>query len=75
MYWVLGYRVWETFTMKTIVSSLALTATAWALLTGSALAGGVGPAPMMGAGLPGLAVLAVAGVGYVAVRVWRGRKG
>jgi hypothetical protein len=29
------------------------------------------PAPLIGAGLPGLAVLAVTGVGYLAVRVRR----
>lgn len=32
-----------------------------------------GPAPLLGAGLPGLAVLAAAGGGYLAMRL-RGRK-
>jgi hypothetical protein len=31
------------------------------------------PAPLLGAGLPGLAVLVVAGGGYVAVRAFRRR--
>ena len=30
-----------------------------------------GPAPLMGAGLPGLAVLAAAGGGYIAMRLRR----
>jgi hypothetical protein len=38
------------------------------------LAGGTpAPAPLLGAGLPGLAVLAVAGGGYLAVRAFRRR--
>jgi hypothetical protein len=30
-----------------------------------------GPAPLLGAGLPGLAILAVAGAGYVTMRIRR----
>ena len=32
-----------------------------------------GPAPLLGAGLPGLAVMAAAGAGYVALRLRRRR--
>ena len=32
------------------------------------------PAPLLGAGLPGLAILAVAGGGYYAVRAFRRRR-
>jgi hypothetical protein len=36
---------------------------------------GLGPAPLLGAGPVGLAVLAVGGVGYFAVRAYRRRRG
>jgi hypothetical protein len=49
----------------------------FALLAGATpgFAGGIqgAPAPLLGAGLPGLAVLAVTGVGYLAVRMRRRR--
>ena len=35
--------------------------------------GSVAPAPLLGAGLPGVAVLAIAGSGYLAVRAFRRR--
>jgi hypothetical protein len=41
----------------------------------AAFAGRVaGPAPLMGAGLPGLVVLATAAGGYLAVRFGRGKR-
>jgi len=60
--------------------ALALSvATAAAACATAAFAGDVvthpvgAPAPLLGAGLPGLAILAVAGGGYVAMRLRRGR--
>jgi hypothetical protein len=47
---------------------------AWALLATPSLAGNA-PAPLLGAGPVGLAVLAVGGAGYAAMRWFRGRKG
>jgi len=38
------------------------------------VAGTFAPAPLLGAGLPGVAVLAVAGGGYLAVRTFRRRR-
>ena len=52
------------FALSTLVALTAATA---------ASAGAIvpGPAPLIGAGLPSLGVLAVAGVGYLAVRMRR----
>jgi hypothetical protein len=54
--------------------SVSVLASAVSLLAVSASAGGTvgAPAPLLGAGLSGLAVLAVTGAGYIAVRM-RGR--
>ena len=57
------------------VSIGAIAVATLALSAGASLAGVVVPAPLLGAGLPGLAVLAAGGVGYLAVRAWRRRKG
>jgi len=62
--------------MKTLltVSTLGvatLLASASASLAGSTVGA---PAPLLGAGLPGLAVLAVAGAGYVGLRMRRGKR-
>jgi hypothetical protein len=54
--------------MNRFVAALSLAAMATPCLAGT-----VAPAPLLGAGLPGLAVLAVAGGGYLAVRVFRRR--
>jgi len=57
-------------------TSVFILASAVSLVAASASAGGTptlpAPAPLLGAGLSGLAVLAVTGVGYLAVRM-RGR--
>jgi hypothetical protein len=53
----------------------ALAALAWAASAGPTLAGLSGPAPLLGAGPVGLAVLAVGGVGYLAVRAYRRHRG
>ncbi|HEY1448374.1 MAG TPA: hypothetical protein VGF33_07535 [Caulobacteraceae bacterium] len=55
--------------MNRFITALSLAALATPCLAG----GSVAPAPLLGAGLPGLAVLAVAGGGYLAVRVFRRR--
>jgi hypothetical protein len=54
--------------MIRLIAALSL-----ATLATPCLAGTAAPAPLLGAGLPGLAVLAVAGGGYLAVRVFRRR--
>jgi hypothetical protein len=59
--------------MKTNIayaSAVALVAAGWA---SASFAGALAPAPapLLGAGLPGLAILAVAGGGYVAMRLRR----
>ena len=41
---------------------------------GAAVAGVVVPAPLLGAGLPGLLVLGAAAGGYVAIRAYRRRR-
>lgn len=59
--------------MKTISLGTLLVAAIWATGTAAALAGGVrAPAPLMGAGLPGLGLLSAAGGGYAVLR-WRRR--
>jgi len=60
--------------MKRAVAALGLGAMAVAIGATPGLAGAPAPAPLLGAGLPGVAVLAVAGGGYLAVRVFRRRR-
>jgi hypothetical protein len=59
--------------MTRLVTVSAFAASAWALLATPSLAGTT-PAPLLAAGPVGLAVLAVGGAGYLAVRAFR-RKG
>ena len=61
--------------MRNLISFPVLVGLASFAFASTAFAGAVGaPAPVLGAGLPGLAVLAVAGAGYVAMRMkGRGR--
>lgn len=47
------------------------TLAALAIATAASAAAVPGPAPLIGAGLPSLGVLAVAGAGYLAVRLRR----
>ncbi|HEY1448375.1 MAG TPA: hypothetical protein VGF33_07540 [Caulobacteraceae bacterium] len=54
--------------MIRLIAALSL-----ATLATPCLAGTAAPVPLLGAGLPGLAVLAVAGGGYLAVRLFRRR--
>jgi hypothetical protein len=59
-----------------LIASLGLATLGAALAATPSLAGSVpttAPAPLLAAGLPGLAVLAVAGGGYLAVRAFRRR--
>jgi hypothetical protein len=58
-------------TMKTIPCLLG--ATVFFATTMPAFAGTAVPAPILGAGLPGLALLGLAGGGYLFMK-WRGRK-
>lgn len=53
---------------------IAVLAALGSLAAGAAVAGGAIPAPLLGAGPVGLAVLAVAGGGYLAVRSLRKRR-
>ncbi len=56
------------------LTCLPLVATGlWLAMTGVAAAG-VAPAPILGAGPAGLAILAVTGAGYFAVRAYRNRR-
>jgi hypothetical protein len=63
--------------MKNWLSVSTLASVAWFAATSASFAGGVtpptvgAPAPLLGAGLSGLAVLAVTGAGYLAVRFRR----
>ena len=66
--------------MKNWISVSVLSSAAW-VATGAASFAGAGtppivgaPAPLLGAGLPGLAILAVTGAGYLAVRMRRRHK-
>jgi hypothetical protein len=59
--------------MNKTAAILGLATFASAVAATPSLAGGVAPAPLLGAGLPGLAVLVVAGGGYMAVRAFRRR--
>ncbi len=58
--------------MKTLASASMLGLVGLLATASSSFAGLLpAPAPLLGAGLPGLAVLAVAGVGYVGLRIVR----
>ena len=63
--------------MKTLFSASTLALVASFVATGASYAGSVvvptngAPAPLLGAGLPGLAVLAVAGAGSLTLRLRR----
>jgi hypothetical protein len=63
--------------MKNWISVSTLASAAWFAATSASFAGELGPpsigapAPLLGAGLSGLAVLAVTGAGYLAVRFRR----
>ena len=59
----------KLFEISSLVAMTSLVTTS-AALAGIAPPQGA-PAPLLGAGLPGLAILAVAGAGYVAVRMRR----
>ena len=59
--------------MKPSISTLGLSAVALLLTASSAMAGVAAPAPLLGAGLPGLAILVTAGAGYLGVRKFRRR--
>ena len=58
--------------MKNWISLSTLAFAAWAVASAS-FAGSVAPvgapAPLLGAGLPGLAILAASGAGYLAIRL------
>jgi len=61
--------------MNRAALALGLAALAIAFGATPGIAGGsVAPAPLLGAGLPGIVVLAVAGGGYLAVRAFRRRR-
>ena len=58
--------------MKNWLSVFTLASATWLAAASASVAGVVGaPAPLLGAGLSGLAVLAVTGAGYMAVRMRR----
>jgi hypothetical protein len=57
--------------MNRTASILGLAGLISAFAASPSLAGVPAPAPLLAAGLPGLAVLAVAGGGYLAVRTFR----
>jgi hypothetical protein len=62
--------------MKNWVSVSTVASAAWLAATSVSFAGAItppvgAPAPLLGAGLSGLAVLAVTGAGYLAVRFRR----
>ena len=61
--------------MNRTVMTLGLAALSVAVGVTPGLAGVPAPAPLLGAGLPGVAILAVAGGGYLAVRAFRRRRG
>jgi hypothetical protein len=70
------FTVSEGNLMNRIIATLGLSAVASIIDASPSLAGipGPAPAPLLGAGLPGVAVLAVAGGGYLAVRAFRRRR-
>jgi hypothetical protein len=58
--------------VKNLLSVSTLASAAWLAAASASVAGVVGaPAPLLGAGISGLAVLAVTGAGYLAVRMRR----
>jgi hypothetical protein len=60
--------------MKSWLSVSTLASATWFAATSASVAGVIpvgAPAPLLGAGLSGLAVLAVTGAGYLAVRMRR----
>ena len=62
--------------MKTWISVPVLASAAWLAGASASYAGlQPAPAPLLGAGLSGLAVLAVTGAGYLAVRMRRRDRG
>jgi hypothetical protein len=60
--------------MNRTFATLSLAALVSAVAVSPSYAGFAAPAPLLGAGLPGLAVLVVAGGGYLAVRTFRRRR-
>ena len=60
--------------MTKIIRFTGAVAAVWAASSTAALAGSVGPAPILGAGPAGLALLGVAGAGYLALRAYRSRR-
>jgi hypothetical protein len=60
--------------MNRTTLTLGLAALASAVAVSPSYAGVPAPAPLLGAGLPGLAVLVVAGGGYLALRTFRRRQ-
>ena len=55
----------KLFAFSTVFTTMALASTAFASIPAAA------PAPLLGAGIPSLAILAVTGVGYLALRLRR----
>jgi len=60
--------------MNRTTAILGLTTLLSAVAVSPSFAGVVAPAPLLGAGLPGLAVLVVAGGGYLAMKTFRRRR-
>ena len=60
--------------MQKLMNYAVAAAAVWGLGASVAAAGVAAPAPILGAGLPGLAMLGVAGVGYLIVRARRNSK-
>ncbi|HEY2480605.1 MAG TPA: hypothetical protein VGI30_00215 [Caulobacteraceae bacterium] len=60
--------------MNRVSAVLGLSALVSVLAVTPSFAGLGAPAPLLGAGLPGVAILAVAGGGYLAVRALRRRR-
>jgi hypothetical protein len=61
--------------MKNWISLSTMTLAAWAVASASFAGVAVpvvgAPSPLLGAGLPGLAILAASGAGYLAIRLRR----
>jgi hypothetical protein len=60
--------------MVKVIRYAAAAAAVWGVSAAAAVAGVVAPAPVLGAGPAGLALLSVAGAGYLAVRAYRKRR-
>jgi hypothetical protein len=60
--------------MNRPITILSLAVLVSAVAAAPSLAWSVAPAPVLGAGLPGLAMLVVAGGGYLAVKTFRRRR-